>query len=116
MADIIGQPKSPKGVFRRIDGYSIEVGKAVCYELAGYEFKIIATRFGVEVMGHFPVVTRAGILALEQVLIRAVRHHEHLASFAEGIKQEALTEDILAVEETLNAPLPDPKKRIHTVG
>lgn len=104
MVDIIGQKRQATSAgFRRDDGYSLQTGKAVRYVLAGYQFRIEATRQGILVQGSFPMVGREGIFALTTMLRRAVRHHEHLASFPVGSAQEALPESILDAEDVAQA-------------
>lgn len=86
--------------FRRRTGHSLEQGAVVLYELrGGRPFSIVAHREGVELSGTFPCVAREGVLALKQMLDRAVRHHEHLKSFAVGQRQTILDEEMLEKEE-----------------
>lgn len=101
----VGRQKSLN--FIRRDGFSLQTGRAVAYTLSNGLFQIEATRDGVTFHGSFPTVTRAGILAVTQTLIRAVRHHEHLKSFPLGTKQEALAEETIEAEEVTGSPLPD---------
>jgi hypothetical protein len=94
------------GVFIRTTGYSLETGKAVAYVLQGHKFRIIATRLGVDLAGSFPIVQQDGVNILVHVLQRAVRHHEHLASFADGQPQTILNEDALDAEDSVVADVP----------
>ena len=90
-----------EGMFIRTTGYSLHTGVAVAYALQGHRFRIIATRLGVDIAGSFPVVKHDGVETLIQLMRRAVRHYEHLASFANGQRQTVLNEDVLDTEESV---------------
>lgn len=105
---IVGAKKKEAGFVRR-DGHSLEVGVVVAYMLPGLPFQILAHRHGVHIRGEFPIVTRQGIEVLNDTLLRAVRHHEHLASFPMGEKQAPLPEMLLEAEEAQrNNPIVKP--------
>lgn len=98
-AHLIGGHAPQQGTFIRMDGHSLQLGKVITYKLTGLNFAIIASRNGVELAGRFPCVDRRGIEALQDMLNRAVRHHEHLKSFAVGDVQTLIPERLFEEEE-----------------
>ena len=92
-------PREQRGTFVREDIHSIKVGVVVSYLVVGTDFMIVAHREGVDMRGTFPTVNRVGINALIDMLNRAVRHHEHLKSFAVGEKQTTIPEILFEEEE-----------------
>jgi hypothetical protein len=99
MVHILGQEQKKEGKFGIRTGHHLEVGKVVEYFLIGYDFAVLAHRGGVEVKGRFPCVNRIGIITLISILQRAVRHHEHLASYAVGTPQQIMPEGVLDIED-----------------
>jgi hypothetical protein len=96
---ISNRPQPQNGVFYRQDGYSLQTGLAVHYGVRGTTFKIVCTRDGIAIQGSYPMVGREGVEALRQMLARAIKHHEHLKSFTDGMKQVALDERTIELEE-----------------
>lgn len=94
-----GKNEPEQGRFVRDELQSLIGGIAIRYRLIGFPFIIAAHRLGVNVEGKFPCVDRAGVQALKDILDRAVRHHEHLKSFAVGEKQIPLDETMFEEEE-----------------
>lgn len=96
---LIGGKNVQEGEFIRLDGHSFELGTTIIYQLVGLNFVIVVSRNGVELVGRFPCVDRRGIHALQDMLNRAVRHHEHLKSFPIGQKQTTIPEILFEEEE-----------------
>lgn len=92
-------PKTQAG-FIRVDGHSLDEGVIVEYRLSGWDYRVRVSRIGISIAGTFPTVNRLGIQAVIGVLLRAIRHHEHLAAFADGDRQVSLPEEIVEAEET----------------
>jgi hypothetical protein len=99
MVHILGQEKKQEGYFDRRTGHAIEVGAVVEYRLVGFQFAVLAHREGIEAKGQFPCVRRDGGLTLMNVIARAIRHHEYLATFPVGAPQRILPETVLDIEE-----------------
>lgn len=102
MAPVLIDPKPREDGFSRLTGHSLELGKVVAYQLKGSNFQILATRHGVDVTGHFPVVGVEGVTVLKRMLDRALKHHQHLKTFKDGETQTILDESVLFNEEAVS--------------
>ena len=95
---IINTRREQQVGFVRGDGHSLQQGVVVAYQLSGFPTKVMASRQGVVVVGGIPMTNREGIELYIEILRRAIRHHEHLATFPLGFKQIPLTEQMLDAE------------------
>lgn len=98
MAQLVNQAPNVAQFIRR-DGHSIELGVVVNYRLAGLPFEILASRDGVQFRGTFPRTDRTGMTIFKDMLDRAVRQHEHLATFVLGDLQTTIPEEVFEEEE-----------------
>lgn len=97
---VVDAPNERAG-FQRIEGYDLEIGRYVGYQLPMTGLMIVAHRFGVALRGSTPVISREGAKSFYGVIERAVVHHEHLRDTYVAGQQSYLTED----EVTLKMPV-----------
>lgn len=86
-------PAPARAAFQRMEGFDMDMGRLVSYQLTTTGFVIVIHRHGVAFRGTVPIVQREGMESLINVFRRAVIQHEHLKASFEAGQQSYLTED-----------------------
>jgi hypothetical protein len=76
----------------RKEGYNLDLGKFLIYQLKPFKFGILVSRNGIEIQGNSPNFTSDTLRIFREMIDRAEAHHRHLASFPPGTHQAYLSE------------------------